>query len=109
MDSSLATGVDMENALNHACKHGKGTAQGLETTAVGGEQSPRGEAATAEATRHGDVIQQRLDLQINTNGGQAWLELRQPFAHAWGLDGKHLLGFPLTCRKERAPTKRPLM
>ena len=62
-----------------------GLAQGLETTAIGGDQAPRGGAAAAETALQVGVIEQRLDLQIDASGGQAWLELRQPHAVGGGL------------------------
>ena len=40
---------------------------------------------TAEAALQVGIIEQRLDLQIDTSGGQAWLELGQPHAVAGGL------------------------
>lgn len=46
-----------------------GLAQGLDAAAVGGEQGPQGGAATAEAALQVGVVQQRLDLQVDTRGG----------------------------------------
>ena len=62
-----------------------GLAQGLEAAAIGGEQGAQGGAATAKAALQVDVVEQRLDLQLDASGGQARLELRKPHAVAGGL------------------------
>ena len=59
--------------------------QGADAAPVSEEQTPEGGASATEGSLQVGIIQQRVDLQIDSSGRQSGLELRQTHALAGGL------------------------
>lgn len=57
----------------------------MKAATISVEEATNRRTAPGEAAPEVRVVQQRLDLQTDTRGGEAWLELREPDAMTGGL------------------------